>query len=148
MLTSFVTFNDNSARPAIRAPSPSPPLPKLVPNRNSGIRNRNNQTVFNHFHFSNRKYSLLLRRIAAFRNPLPPCFLARALIVTPRLKNRISYAVSATSDFSNRYKTRVSRPAFQGAWPPKAHSSLVTCHLLPPCLGASTANLCDNSWLN
>jgi len=41
-----------------------------IPNRKSGIRNRNNRRVFNRFYFSNRKYSLFLRsprRIAIFR---------------------------------------------------------------------------------
>ena len=60
---------DNSVGPSSTAPLVSPPPSSAIPNRKSGIRNRNNRRVFNRFHFSNRKYSLLLRpprRIAIF----------------------------------------------------------------------------------
>jgi hypothetical protein len=62
-----VVIFDNSVGPSSTAPLLSPPPSSAIPNRKSGIRNRNNRRVFNRFHFSNRKYSLLLhlpRRIA------------------------------------------------------------------------------------
>jgi hypothetical protein len=64
-----VVVFDNSVGPSSTAPLVPPPPSSTIPNRKSGIRNRNNHRVFNRFHFSNRKYSPLLRpprRIAIF----------------------------------------------------------------------------------
>ena len=52
---------DNSVGASSTAPLVPPPPSSAAPNRKSGIRNRNNRRVFNRFHFSNRRYSLLLR---------------------------------------------------------------------------------------
>jgi len=61
MLTSVVGIFDNSVGPSSTAPLVSPSPSSTIPNRKSGIRNRNNRRVFNRFYFSNRKYSPLLR---------------------------------------------------------------------------------------
>jgi hypothetical protein len=127
----------NAFRPYFKPLTPN--LEPLISNRKSGIRNLNNHLVFSPFHFSNRKFS------AVSVQPRPSSSLPPNLIVTPRLKIRITRAVSAISDFSNRYKTRLLCPrrgSRKASFPFRVLASASLC------LRASVANLCDNGWLN
>jgi hypothetical protein len=139
VLTSVVTFYDNSTGSDRITPLLCLPSSSTNSNRKSAIKNPNNRRVFNPFHFSNREY------FAVFRDPLPSSSPSPDLIVTPRLKSLINHTVSAISNFSNRYKTRLLCP---GRVSGKASFPCRILASISPCLRASVANLCDNGWLN
>jgi hypothetical protein len=151
MLPSVVRNFDNSTGPSSTTPLLFPPPSSIISNRKSGIRNPNNRFIFNLFHFSNRKYSAIFSiPLASYHQP--PDSNRYTAIKTPNNPRHFSHF-----QFSNRYKMRVLHPehisgnASFGLTPPPNCSSLVTHHLslgLPPCLRASTPNLCDNGWLN
>jgi hypothetical protein len=124
MLTSVVTFYDNETGPSSTASLLSPPPSTLISNRESGIRNPNNRCIFNHFHFSNRKYSAIscpeARRVRpTFQsNATQPDSNEDTAIKTPNKRRHFNHF-----QFCNRFLSK----------------SL--------CLRASVANLCDNGWL-
>jgi hypothetical protein len=124
--------------------------PTLSPsNRKSGIRNPRNRRTFNHFHFSNRKYSAIFLEHRA-PNLQPPRSLGAirranrdAAIKTPDKPRHFNHF-----QFSNRDKTQVLHPerisgsaSFSASLPPRFSLSKSLC------LRASVANLCDNGWL-